>query len=108
MEIDNDTRREVARQLNQYASDEMVDGSLLGTLKAVTGATSWRGCLTELAMLIKPRECHVIRRETYCGSYECEEAGTLWTLSCGHKAINDGDFPPNFCHDCGAEVISGD
>ena len=54
MENGNDSRREAAEQLRYFARDEMVDGSLLSTLKAVTGATSWRGCLKGLADLIYP------------------------------------------------------
>lgn len=61
--------------------------------------------LNELADLIDRPTCHVVKHETYYGSFGCEEAGELWTLSCGDECINDSDFPPSFCPDCGAMVV---
>ena len=105
MTIDNDARREVALQLNHYAYDELEGVSLLKTLKAVTGATSWRGCLAELAMLIKPHECHM---ELDHRGYDYE----YWRCSrCGevHEMPETGGYCPfAFCPDCGAEVVDDD
>ena len=53
------------------------------------------------------RTCKVISHKTFCGAGGCEEAGELWTLSCGHEVMNDSDFPPNFCDECGCKVIGG-
>ena len=50
----SEERREVARRLREYANDELKDGSLLKTLKDVTGAGSWRYVLDALADLIDP------------------------------------------------------
>lgn len=52
------------------------------------------------------RTCHVVSSKTYYGSFGCEEAGTLWTLSCGHEVINDSDYPPSYCIECGAKVVA--
>ena len=51
------------------------------------------------------RTCKVISHKTFCGAGGCEEAGELWTLSCGHEVMNDSDFPPNFCDECGCKVV---
>lgn len=58
-----------------------------------------------LADLIDRPTCRVVKHETYYGSYGCEEAGELWTLSCGDECINDSDFPPGYCPECGAMVL---
>lgn len=101
MDTSNDARREAARRLNRYACDEMEGGSLLETLEAVTGATSWRGCLTELAMLIKPHECHVVENDQHY--WRCSRCGAFvyW------DAVTDtsGVLPTHFCPNCGAEVV---
>lgn len=52
--ISNEERSAVARRLREYASDELKDGSLLKTLKDVTGAGSWRYVLDALADMIEP------------------------------------------------------
>lgn len=52
-----DERREVAERLREYGNDALKDGSLLKTLKDVTGADSWRYVLLALADLIDPT-CH--------------------------------------------------
>lgn len=54
---------------------------------------------------VREKTCHVVKHETHYGSFGCEEAGELWTLSCGDECINDSDFPPSFCPDCGAMVV---
>ncbi|WP_293826106.1 hypothetical protein [uncultured Parolsenella sp.] len=103
MDTSNDARREVARQLNHYAYNELEGGSLLKTLKAVTGATSWRGCLTELAMLIKPNECHMYY-DRKLDSYMCTHCGeSLEFISYGVSRHVDKDY--RFCPSCGAEVV---
>lgn len=61
-----------------------------------------------LADLIDRPTCYVVEHKTHCGSYGCEEAGTLWVLSCGDECVNDSDFPPRYCPDCGARVVSAD
>ena len=58
-----------------------------------------------LADLIDRPTCRVVKHETYYGSFGCEEAGELWTLSCGDECINDSDFPPSYCPVCGAVVV---
>lgn len=62
----------------------------------------------QMADLIDRPTCYVVEHKTHCGSYGCEEAGTLWVLSCGDECVNDSDFPPRYCPECGAEVVSAD
>lgn len=50
----SDERREAAERLREYANDTLKDGSLLKTLKDVTGAGSWRYVLDALADMIEP------------------------------------------------------
>lgn len=45
-------RREAAKRLRMYGRDALKDGSLLKTLKDVTGSDSWRNALLALADLI--------------------------------------------------------
>ena len=52
----SDERREAAERLREYGRDTLKDGSLLRTLKDVTGADSWRGVLLALAALIQPED----------------------------------------------------
>lgn len=49
-----DERHEAAERLRKYGRDTLRDGSLLRTLKEVTGADSWRHVLLALADLIEP------------------------------------------------------
>lgn len=49
-------RREVAERMREYANDTLKDGSLLKTLKDVTGASSWRYVLDALADMIEPED----------------------------------------------------
>lgn len=51
-----DERHEAAKKLREYANDELKDGSLLKTLKDVTGASSWRYVLDALADMIEPED----------------------------------------------------
>lgn len=52
----SDERREAAKKLREYANDTLKDGSLLKTLKDVTGASSWRYVLGALADMIEPED----------------------------------------------------
>ena len=61
-----------------------------------------------MADIVDRPTCYVVEHKTHCGSYGCEEAGQLWVLSCGDECVNDSDFPPRYCPDCGAEVVSVD
>lgn len=49
-----DERREAAKRLRMYGRDALKDGSLLKTLKDVTGSDSWRNVILVLADLIDP------------------------------------------------------
>lgn len=49
------------------------------------------------------RTCRVVSREPRIGMCGAEEA---WLLSCGHVVFSDGDFPPNYCDECGAKVVA--
>ena len=62
----------------------------------------------QMADLIDRPTCYVVEHKTHCGSYGCEEAGTLWVLSCGDECVNDSDFPPRYCPECGAIVVTDD
>lgn len=61
--------------------------------------------LNQMADIVDRPTCHVVEHKTHCGSYGCEEAGELWTLSCGDECVNDSDFPPSYCPECGAMVL---
>ena len=61
--------------------------------------------MVRLADLIDRPTCYVVEHKTHCGSYGCEEAGQLWVLSCGDECVNDSDFQPRYCPECGAEVV---
>ena len=52
----DEDRKEAAKKLRKYGLDTLRDGSLLWTLKDVTGGDSWRGVLLALADLIEPDE----------------------------------------------------
>ena len=54
MKATDEDRREAAKSLRKYGRDALKDGSLLRTLKDVTGADSWRHVLLALADLIEP------------------------------------------------------
>lgn len=51
-----DERHEAAEMLREYGRDTLRDGSLLRTLKDVTGGDSWRHVLLALADLIEPED----------------------------------------------------
>lgn len=52
----DEDKHKAAERLREYGSDELKDGSLLKTLKDVTGGDSWRGVLLALADLIEPED----------------------------------------------------
>lgn len=113
----SDERREVAARLRENADKRGVSLDYLGS----TQVASWWlllhtiGCdsneqevaFTRLADLIDPT-CTVVSERIHTGSFGCEEAGYEYTLSCGHTVIVDGDFPPSYCDECGARVVSHD
>lgn len=105
-EYTDNHRREVAKMMREYDVAEFRESAIVPFLECLGhGYVDWRGVLDELADLIDRPTCHVVKHETHYGSFGCEEAGELWTLSCGDECINDSDFPPSFCPDCGAMVV---
>ena len=100
MTPNSEERREVAERLREYGNDALKDGSLLRTLKDVTGADSWRHVLLALADLIDPT-CHDF------GGEECTngEGYDFSCSACGYAC----DIPePSYCPNCGARVVSDD
>ena len=107
--ISDEERREVAARLRVYSHDFDFDDSnpFWYVAKAAFGdvdAHTYYSVFARLADLIDRPTCHVVEHKTHCGSYGCEEAGTLWVLSCGDECVNDSDFPPSYCPECGAMV----
>ena len=109
--ISDDERREVARMLRSTKAEcesrdypWMVE-DLLQALGFERYEDAEDGIFERLADLIDRPTCYVVEHKTHCGSYGCEEAGTLWVLSCGDECVNDSDFPPSYCPECGAEVV---
>lgn len=102
----SEERHEVAERLREYSNDVLKDGSLLKTLKDVTGAGSWRYVLDSLADLIDPT-CKVSSVE----SVEDEVGLTVgWEfhLTCGHTAEMPWNNAPAYCPHCGARVAEDD
>lgn len=60
-----------------------------------------------LADLIDPT-CTVVSYDVFFGSFGCEEAGYKFKLSCGHEVLSECEYPPDYCSECGARVVSGD
>lgn len=54
MKATDEDKHKAAEMLRKYGCDTLKDGSLLRTLKEVTGADSWRHVLLALADLIEP------------------------------------------------------
>ena len=100
MTMTSDERREVAERLREYGNDTLKDGSLLKTLKDVTGADSWRYVLLALADLIDPT-CHDFGGEEGTNGegydFACSACGYVCDLA-----------EPRFCPNCGARVVRDD
>lgn len=100
-------RREVAERLRWYGNDTLKDGSLLKTLKDVTGTDSWRHVLLALAELIDPA--------TSTTTFTPEESPIplpvrLWVCArCGEEVIMMNDEgEPVACPYCKAVVTDDD
>lgn len=103
----SDERREVAWRLRSEVSEgECIDFAVFRIAHDVLGVEDATGARAAriLADLIDPT-CHVVSEALHTGSFGCEEAGTEFTLSCGHTVIVDGDFHPGYCDECGARVV---
>lgn len=96
----SDERREVAARLREYSNDVLKDGSLLKTLKGVTGACSWRDVLDRLADLIDPT-CYSVPSDG--GFFTCSECGER--IGAVLPAL--GTVLMHHCSHCGARVTSG-
>lgn len=101
----SDERREVAARLHEFADTDVWLSAMFAELEKF-GDTDRRSA-DVIADLIDPT-CHVVSDEKFFGSFGCEEAGTRFVLSCGHETIVDGDYPPSYCSECGARVVSED
>lgn len=103
----SEDRRDVAERLREYSPDVLKDGSLLKTLKDVTGACSWRDVLDRLADLIDPT-CEVMEVPDN-DEFMVRVVSGFMCKRCGHEAIVerncDGSAePPRYCPCCGARV----
>lgn len=100
-------RREAARELRGYGFDVLKDGSLLSTLKDVTGRSCWRDCLIALADLIEPQErtCEVVRHDH---PIVWQEGCMMEHVSCSACHFwwfwDECDTPPRYCPHCGARI----
>ena len=112
MMTSDEERHEVARKLRVLACtpDEIgitehavIRG--LGISAGIYDDCCRREDVIAIADLIDRPTCYVVEHKTHCGSYGCEEAGQLWVLSCGDECVNDSDFPPSYCPECGAMVF---
>lgn len=103
--VTDEERREVAHRMREFDVSEFKESAIVPFLECLgIGYVNWRGVLDMLADLIDRPTCYVVEHKTHCGSYGCEEAGQLWVLSCGDECVNDSDFPPSYCPECGARV----
>lgn len=104
-------RREAAARLREYGRDALKDGSLLKTLKDVTGGDSWRHVLLLLADLIDPADdgtSFALNERSKDGE---EVYPTRWwrCARCGEETImlyDEGE--PIACPYCGARVVRPD
>ena len=104
--ITDEERREVAARMRKIMLDNpdvWLDDTIACAVYDVLDDCETIG--ESLASLIDRPTCYVVEHKTHCGSYGCEEAGQLWVLSCGDECVNDSDFPPNYCPECGAMVF---
>ena len=96
-------RAALAEKLRHYGRDELKDGSLLRTLKDVTGGATWRDCLLRLADVADPT-CTAIVDDNLNDS---EGMGDVWCTcsECGGLlCVNDAP-EPSYCPECGARVV---
>lgn len=110
----SDIRCEVAEELRDLVSEHSAVqcdavSHVLGLKYEVHGciAAFNREDVTALADLIDPT-CTVVSERAHTVGFGCEEAGTEFTLSCGHTVIVDGELPPRYCDECGARVVDED
>lgn len=114
-----DERREVAARLRAQARTVSHDSDYLWQRLEIA-VNGWRfgdvidesyvfdnDVLARLADLIDPT-CTVVSERAHTVGFGCEEAGTEFTLSCGHTVIVDGELPPRYCDECGARVVDED
>lgn len=104
--ITDEERREVAMRMREILRDDphgWLDAMVVNAVTDVMGEGVAIG--ETVADLIDRPTCYVVEHKTHCGSYGCEEAGQLWVLSCGDECVNDSDFPPSYCPECGAMVF---
>lgn len=106
MALTSDKRREVAERLREYGNDTLKDGSLLRTLKDVTGAGSWRYVLDALADLIDPiSTCHA--EQDY--DRDLRIRVRWWKCNgCGEHFVYERGFAPRFCPECGKRLVTDD
>ena len=103
----SEERREVAERLRKAADfGEWLDLIIENAISGVFGEVR-RPIADTLADLIDPT-CTVVSERAHTVGFGCEEAGTEFTLSCGHTVIVDGELPPRYCDECGARVVDED
>lgn len=107
--ITDKQRREVAARLRELVATPWYElpwsRDAMQSLGEMVGAVPGENIVERIADLIDRPMCYVVEHKTHCGSYGCEEAGQLWVLSCGDECVNDSDFPPSYCPECGAMVL---
>ena len=106
-------RREVAERMRspfdvcECDGRALINGTLFGMQVCARDETGLRKGMWHLADLIDPT-CTVVSERAHTVGFGCEEAGTEFTLSCGHTVIVDGELPPRYCDECGARVVDED
>ena len=108
-----DPRREVAERLRglrhrTYYREEIVE-SICDAISIADPVNTFRepeDVYELLADLIDPT-CTVVSDDVFFGSFGCEEAGYKFKLSCGHEVLSECEYPPDYCSECGARVVSG-
>lgn len=105
----DEERREVVARLREWVATPWYERTwsrdVMQSLGKMVGAVPGEDIIERIADLIDRPTCYVVEHKTHCGSYGCEEAGQLWVLSCGDECVNDSDFPPSYCPECGAMVF---
>ena len=98
-----DSWRRIADELEEWSEDNRVNVDS----EIFDRAADFADRIRRLADLIDPT-CTVVSERAHAVGFGCEEAGTEFTLSCGHDVIVDGELPPRYCDECGARVVSDD